>query len=137
MRSILFVIVTCLASSTLPRAASADEAPSARHLAARGRGLTIAGVIVTALGVGLVLAAPIILATADTNSSTCGSDMCGAFAILGAGMFAGLGSVALGVGIPLLAVGADDTRRAGRLGVTSMAARIETGGASLSFSGRF
>jgi hypothetical protein len=120
------------------RVAVAEPTPSAQTLATKGRALTIAGSLVIALGAALTIAAPLYLnsrATPDTP----GCDPClgGLDGLNGTIGLAVSGTVAFGIGVPLLAYGIDDLRRSNKARLTSMAVHIDNGGATISLAGRF
>jgi hypothetical protein len=118
----------------LAGATARAEPPHAADHRRRSTALTATGAAFTAIGVGLILAVPIALTQTRGDRNACG-DLCFLDNLFNAGAVAGAGSVALGVGIPLLAVGASEAKHGAQL--TSVAVRSENGGATVSLSGRF
>jgi hypothetical protein len=133
MRRRLVSIVACLALLSFTAIARAD-APTREQLHRRSVGLSAAGGLFTAIGIALVIASPIAAAKAPEHD--CG-DVCFVGAFVNGCVVAAAGSVALGVGIPLLAVGADDANRAAKLRLTTITLRSERGAGIVSLSGRF
>ena len=107
------------------------SAPRAR----RARKMKVGGAVLTGLGGALVLGSivPIAMTTCTRHDEDCAL-----FLAFNSGIPAGLGSVLLGAGVPLLTIGLGD-ERAGktRLTVDTVGPRAMPGGGGIGVSGRF
>ena len=131
-------LTAALVLSLVCSVAGAKE-PSHQARERRGVTLRVVGGLFTALGLGLAVAAPIVaLAPRPKHDGYCGdSDACGLGALLEGGTIGGASSVALAIGIPLVAVGVDDRRKVEKAMLTSLRLQADGSHASIAIAARF